>query len=348
LPDAELQRVIALTQSDRPTPGLGRDWVACLDTAVAQAGSAARRIECRSWTAQGVTSTLVALREGDVVVPVVESALAGGEGEGRIILEVVGGTGGEIFHSQEAITPELIERIRAAHGGKLPFVLMEQSAYFPLLERGFTVASVGYWGTNLRTLDEAGEFALGARDVRIAFDHYAAAQGREPALLTESMGNHIALAALGEGRIETLDALALVPVMDGLRSHLARAQRERERAVAKGRKYGKWTNFNIFSRSGEAIVFDRSGFHPVHDHVPKYVGDADYPWRGVDLSGACSRLVLATKDPRTKDYLASTKRLPGFVTVLDSGHDIVADARDETRAIFAEFALCLTREAASA
>jgi len=348
----DMRKIVEESYSDQPTRGIAHDWVDCIENDVPRAPAEAQRIECFSWTQQGVTSQIIALRDGERLVPVIESVLAGGgtggESDAGIILDLAGGTGGQPFHTDEAITPEFIERFRRAHGGELPFVLMKDSSYYRLLVRGFTIASVGYWGTGLRTLNEPGEIELGGRDVRAAFDHYTAARGRAPALLTMSLGNHVALAGLGAETIEQAQVLSLVPLIDGLQRHLKRAFKQRDEQLAKGKKSGSWSSFNVFKRGGDGdVLFDFSRFQGIHDHLPRYVGSADYAWTNIALEGRCSQMVLARKDPRTWDYLQRTKDWPDFMTVFDGGHDIFSDAPEDTRALFADFGDCLLSKATS-
>jgi hypothetical protein len=52
----------------------------------------------------------------------------------------------------------------------------------------------------LRTLNAPDEFALSAQDVRLAVDYYRDKKGADLPLITVSLGDHLALAALGQER----------------------------------------------------------------------------------------------------------------------------------------------------
>ncbi|XAP79000.1 hypothetical protein ABC955_04255 [Citromicrobium bathyomarinum] len=338
------------SRSDEPKLGLPRDWHACVGGVARLADKNASRIECDTWTAQGVTSTLVALREGDAFVPVVESRLEVASDDGRYVIDVVGGPGGEPFPVRRGTTDEFFDRLKDA--GLTPNIWddMRVSPYRHLMGRGFTIASVGYWGTNIRTLGAADEIEMAFADVAAAVDFYRDQAGAEPALVTTSLGNHIALGALGRERLERMNVLAVVPVMDGLQHHLQRNRREnvekREEAEAKGEPFGEWTTFNIYSKTDSGIAFDHSQVLPLHDYVPRYVGGRDLAFREVRPRGACSRIVLGNKDPRTRDYLAARPGRTKRLIVLNADHDLAKDDPQSVRSIFRDLAQRLVRQEA--
>ncbi|KPF86978.1 hypothetical protein IP81_19230 [Novosphingobium sp. AAP83] len=67
----------------------------------------------------------------------------------------------------------------------------------------------------------------------MAVDYYRDSGGADLPLITIRLGNHLALAALGKGRIEKMNVLALVPMMDGLtiqlQAHIAKQYDARNR-----------------------------------------------------------------------------------------------------------------------
>jgi hypothetical protein len=223
-----------------------------------------------------------------------------------------------------------------------------QAAYFKFLERGFTIASIGYWGTSFRTLNAPNEMELAVQDVRTAIDYYRDREGTEPALLISSLGNHLALGALGKDRLEAMNFLSMVPLMDGLQHHLRRVEKEieeeRQKAQANGKPFGHWIFFNIYSQTGDNRDFAHVQMLPLHDFIAPYVGAADYPWREVSPKSPCSRIVLGNKDPRTLDYLAAHENLPEAITVLASDHDLHADAPNEMSGILEWYGDCLTAQ----
>ncbi len=216
------------------------------------------------------------------------------------------------------------------------------------MKRGFTIASVGYWGTNLRTLNAPDEFELGKRDVLAAIEFYRAQIGEEPPLVTISLGNHLALAALGKDRLERMDVLSLVPVMDGLQHHIGRflktVEADKAEAEAKGEFFGEWISFNVHRQTEDGPAFDYSRSLAMHEVVPRYVGEANHAWKGVEFQSPCSAIVLGAKDPRTLAYLEETTERPAFVQVWDTDHITSLEAPERTRTLFADFADCLVAQ----
>ncbi len=261
------------------------------------------------------------------------------------MIDIVGGPGGTPFPSKPWETEESVKEFRRVAPEMATGVTMKEHPNYQLLKRGFSIVSIGYWGTDVRTLNVPGEFELAMAEIENVIDFYRGELGRDPPLITTSLGNHLALGAFGKDRLGKMQALALVPVMDGLQHHLVRYEREngedQNKRRTEGKPFGHWQNMNVYSNSSEEAVFDHSRMMPMHEYIPRFIGEADYPWHYVTPQGPCSRIVLGSKDPRTRDYLASNDNLPDHVTVLDSDHDIIQDALDQTRNIFAEYAECL-------
>jgi hypothetical protein len=343
--DQHLREIIANSQSEFPQRGLGHDWLDCLTRYWSDKNKAADRVVCETWTQQGVTSSLIALQLGEQRIPVVESRLAGVASAGPVVLDIQGGPGGVPFLVSEDASDERISNLRRRRMDDWRPEDIGQSPYKQLLERGYTIASIGYWGMNLRTLNTPDEFALAAEDVRLAVDYYRDKNGADLPLITVSLGNHLALAALGKERIQEMDVLALVPVMDGLQHHLKRALSakvaEKEKAESEGHLYGDWAPFNIYKRSSDGLRFDQSRMLPFDEFVSRFIGKADFPWKGITPRRPCSKVVLGSKDPRTLEHLASVADLPDFVIALDADHNLFKDAPDRSQALFAEFADCI-------
>ncbi len=356
----DLARLVQNSYSDEPQRGIPYDWVDCLESYDYAANGDTDRFVCDTWTQQQVTSSLVALRAGGAIVPVLESKLEGTDDRSRIVVDIIGGPGGSPFYTNRAMTPEFIARSRENGMIESMGPLMPDMPRYQLLKRGFTVASIAYWGTNIRTIEAPDEFELAMADVTLAVEYYRAELGAEPPLITTSMGNHLALGALGKTRLEGMQILSLVPVMDGLQHHTDRHSRETaqevEEAKANGEFYGAWTWFNIYVRPdagsgpegsvGAGFVFDHSQPLQMYDYIPRFIGAADFPWRDVTLRAECSKTVLGDKDPRTRDYLAANDDYPAFVEVWQSDHDLYKDEPDKSRALFADFAECLIAGAA--
>lgn len=332
---AEIAKVIAMTWSDKPDTGLPADWIACLERAGAAAPS---RTICTTTTANGLTSELVAIKTGNSIVPVIETRRVDAA-PGPVIIELVGGPGGSPFHIEDILPAAAVAEWR-----RLGFTVngrVKQAAYLRLLQRGFTIASIGYWGTAMRTLDAPDEMQLAIGEVRAVVDYYRDRDGAEPALITTSLGNHLALGALGQARLEGMDVLALVPVMDGLQHNLRRVAKEREEARASGKPVGQWTTFQVYKDRGGQRTFDHAGMLGMIEYVPRYMGKADYPWTDVRPSGPCSRIILGDRDPRTRDFLAANRTLPPFITLLPADHDLFADAGKAMLPIVERYGDCL-------
>lgn len=331
--------------SEQPSNGLAYDWVDCIENFVPGAPEDEAKVYCIDWTKRGITSTLFALRvEGDLI-PVIESHADDAPETGRVLIEVVGGTGDVPFHAASAMPKAISEQYgdtnaRAIKGGDA-----HESAFHKALERGLTVASVGYWGTHVRTLNQPDEFQRAAKDVRRVVDHYRDISGYEPALLTISLGNHVALAGLGQDRLERMNVLSLVPAMDGLQSHLKRAFERAKKAKARGLDSSDWATFNVYKMTKQGPEFEYSDFMPLKDHVPQFIGKADLPWADVTPRSPCFEVVLGAKDYRTSDYLQETPQWPDHVTVLLADHNVLKDAPVTTSRIMADFAECVLSNA---
>lgn len=345
--DQEFRDLIATSRSEHPQRGLGRDWFDCQVRYSSEENKAPHRVVCEAWTERGVTSTLIALKFGAQWVPVVETRLADTVGGGPVVLDIQGGPGDGPFQVNRGVIDEPIARLRRYRtDDRLPDDI-RQSPYYQLLERGYTVASIGYWGMNLRTLNAPDEFDLAARDVRMAVDYYRGSRRADLSLITVSLGNHLALAALGKDRIEKMNVLALVPVMDGLQHHLKRTLSAMAKVKTKSNEddhlFGTWKFFNIYRHSGAGVKFDHSRMLRMNEFAPTYIGDADFPWKEVTPAQPCSKIVLGDKDPRTLAYLNSTKNLPDFVSVLKADHNLFEDEPGRSQTLFAEFADCLAK-----
>jgi hypothetical protein len=338
--------------SKQPTSDLAYDWVVCLEGSQLRNGNSKTRFECDSWTTQGVTSTLIALEIGGERIPVVESTIADAVSNGRIVIHLEGGPGGMPFHTDRTMTDAIVAQKRKIPfgmiDGRTRMPLVSEMGEYELLKRGFTIVSIAYWGTRVRTLEEVGEFALAKDEVRSVIDHYRQYTGDQPALVTNSLGNHLALAALGKEQIEASRILALVPVMDGLQHHLTRAlavlEDQIEKAESEGKLGGDWGTFNVFKRTEGKPSFDHSRMLAVHEYAARYLLEADYPWKGINLKGKCATIVLGRKDPRTRDYVDVSADLPPFVQVWDTNHYLLPEAPEKTRQLFADFGDCLLAE----
>lgn len=341
----DMRKFVETSYSENPGSGLPHDWLDCQERYLTEEEKAAERLGCRSWTAQGVTSTLVGLRMGDTRVPLVESRLESTEDGGPIVIEIVGGPGDPPFHVNEFLTEEHVASLQRKGAVGILNGVVSKTPEYQLLQRGFTIVSVGYWGTHIRTLNAPDEFQLGQADVRSVVDFYRDRLGEDPPLVTVSLGNHLTLAAMGKERIQQMNVLSIVPVMDGLQSHLQRALAKhagkREKAKAEGELYGDFRSFNVYRQSETGIEFDYSQMLAMLDVVPQYIGDADHAWRDIVPQNPCSRIVLGTKDYRTADYLKAHDSLPEFVQVLEADHHLSVDQPQQTRDVYAAFADCI-------
>lgn len=335
----------ARSHSEEPQRGLASDWVDCLAREEANPKRSGAQVVCKTWTEGGLTSELIALKFGTHRVPVIESRSTDAR-PGPVVVDITGGPGGTPFSVDQAISEKEIAEMRGLGGVKVHGV-ERQAAYFRLLQRGFTIASIGYWGTSFRTLNAPKEMKRAIHDVRTAIDYYRDRDSAEPALLITSLGNHLALGALGKDRLEAMNFLAQVPVMDGLQYHLRRVATERQRALEAGQGFGQWIFFNIYRETEGNSGFDHVRMLPIQDFFPQYVGTADYPWHDVNPQGLCSRIILGNKDPRTVGFLASGDDLPNFITVLAADHDLFENAPQKMRRIFDGYSDCLMATAGS-
>lgn len=350
------KRIVEGPGSVNPSSGVPEQWVNCLERIRAQSSAIPDRTVCETWTSGGVTTTLVGLGGGAEPFPVLESKLDGVIGNGSTIINVIGGPGESPFNAHKELDEATRKRNREfeSEEGEGPFRLtmrnrMSEMAEYELMMRGFTVASVLYWGTSIRTLREEDEFELATLEVSHAVDFYSNQTGREPALVNQSLGNHLTYAALGSERLSKMQVLSLVPVMDGLQHHIERVrlvnEPERRKAEKEGKLFGSWSGFNIYEREGAKSLFFEARLLDKSEYIPRYIGAADFPFRDVIHRGKCSTIVLGSKDPRTRDYLASNEDLPGYIQVWETGHNIWYEAPEKARTLYSDFADCLVAQA---
>jgi len=338
---ALFEDIIANSRSEDPKSGLARDWFDCIERDQPAQDVAATKTLCKAWTVQGVTSELYMLNLSGERIPVVESRLAGTQEAGLLIVDVVGGPGNKPYHADPTLTEEFIQKLRKHDMLEIyRGAIVKDLPQYQLMQRGFTIASLGYWGMSIRTLNEHDEIELAVQDVRLALNYYRDQLGKDPPLITASLGNHLVLGAIGQNRLENADVLALVPVMDGLQHHVSRFVPEMVKIEADGGHQG-YAFYNVYTRTDNGVEFDHSRALRTRDFAVQFFGDADYGWRDVSLSGSCSKVILGSEDPRTKAYLEAHNDLPSFIEVWDSGHDIVQDAPEQTRRTYADYANCL-------
>jgi len=255
---------------------------------------------------------------------------------------VVGGPGNTPYHADPTLTEEFIQKLRKHDMLEIyRGAIVKDLPQYQLMQRGFTIASLGYWGMSIRTLNEHDEIELAVQDVRLALNYYRDQLGKDPPLITASLGNHLVLGAIGQNRLENANVLALVPVMDGLQHHISRFVPEMVKTEAENGGHQGYAFYNVYTRSDNGVEFDHSRALRSGDFAVQFFGDADYGWRDVSLSGSCSKVILGSEDPRTKADLEANNDLPSFIEVWDSGHDIVQDAPEQTRRAYADYANCL-------
>ncbi len=337
--DAEHLDLLRTGYSEEPRDGSDEaKWVNCLAkvSREALAASSLSRLECESWTHQGVTSTLMAIQDGSRIVPVIESRLANGIASKGYIFDLVGGPGDRPFSAYKPATKELIEQFEGNENVTLPMP-MQELPYMELLRQGYTLASVAYWGTSFRTLYIKNELEEGAKDVALAHAYYEAADGGDLAVVAGSLGNHMALAALGKEQIEGMNFLSMVPVMDGLQFHL-----RKYRANTPRDKRGKnWRTLSTFRLEAGQQVHAIKGLFNNDRYLDTYIADNDLPFKTIEPKEACSRTVLGSQDPRTEDYINSRSDYPEHVIILDTDHGVLAEAPDQMRAIIKAFVECI-------
>ena len=341
--------------SVNPSPGVAEKWLNCLERIRAQSAVPPERTECETWTSGGVVTSLVGLAGNGDPLPVLESKVEGVVGNGSFIINVIGGPGERPFNAEkevdEATRKRAIELKKSAGDGLGRVIVpkrMRELPEYELMMLGFTVVSVLYWGTSTRTLREENEFKRAALEVSHAVDFYYNETGREPTLVNQSLGNHLTVAALGSERLSKMQVLSLVPVMDGLQHHLVRVARENEserrKAEAEGKLFGPWSPFNIYQRENAKSRFFEARMVDKSEYIPRYIGSADFPFYDVKHGGKCSKIVLGSKDPRTRDYLAKNKTLPDYIQVWDSDHNIFHGAPAKSKQLYSDFADCLVAQ----
>ena len=90
----QFRKYVEESRSDHSRRGLAYDWLDCLERYWSEEDQGASEVVCETWTAQGVTSSLIALKFEDDRVPVVHTRLAEAVEGGRIIIDIQGGPRG--------------------------------------------------------------------------------------------------------------------------------------------------------------------------------------------------------------------------------------------------------------
>ena len=338
-----------------PHEGVPRKWADCVEGIRAQNNQPGDRVICDSWASDGVTTTLVGLLGDREPVPILESRLEAVADNDLTVVYLIGGPGGKPFNAQVPVTEAVRAKFNEIVASKrldttkvgLPRRMNEYSEHI-LMKRGYTVAAVLYWGTSVRTLDFPDEFALAAAEVRQVVDYYRGTNGREPALITQSLGNHLSVAGLGKERLQQMNVLSLVPVMDGLQHHLTVALPKLEKIFEEAEREGRFSEMynrlHIYELTDNGTRFGEARFLDAREYVPRYLGSANFAYLDVIPQGKCSTVVLGSKDPRTLDYLSRTDVLPPYVQVWDADHAIESDAPVQYRQLYSDFADCLVAQ----
>lgn len=342
--EAELLAQIAAGKMDNPRPGSDdAKWTNCL-AQLRQRGSHSsqlQRKECASWTHQGITSTLVAIYDKSNIVPVIESRLEQFPQASGHVLQLVGGTGGSPFSTSPS-PPDYISNSDKRKGDigedAVSYFGPRDTPEFVMMQAGHTIASVAYWGTGFRTLNQPDEIEYAAKDVRMTNKFYSLLDGKEPIILAESLGNHVALPALGKKHLERANILSLVPVIDGLQ-HAFEMHDRRTEPELKGKNF---TTFAIYTEADGEPKFAKRGMLAVGRHIRKFVAGRGLNFSGFEPKNACSRIVLGEQDYRTRIYLERTRILPDHVILLKSDHDVVRGAPDAITLITRRFLDCVS------
>ena len=102
---------VAATKSDKPQDGLASYWFECLQRVKANGDGTSDRTLCKTWTAEGLTSELIALKVDDQIVPVIESRLVEAR-PGPVVVDITGGPGGTPFYVNPMMTEKEIAELK--------------------------------------------------------------------------------------------------------------------------------------------------------------------------------------------------------------------------------------------
>lgn len=270
---------------------------------------------CASWSEEGFDFSLVAIRSGDGETPVIESTLPGKAIEGRVLIHLTGGPMGPTISGGRDWRTELFE---------------------DFYNSGFTIASVGYWGTRFRTMVVRNEITYAGKDLARVYDHYKSACDCEPSILATSFGAGVALYSLREGEIPSdAPVLLLSPVLPGFK---ALARRNRQEVTDREREVS-FTRTFLYHRSedgGISIVGPRIVQNYRVNEA--YARDHRTDYDSEIFTGLCSKAMVGLDDFRMLDF--DRWGDPKIIAIEGAGHNLAEDAPTQLSATIRSFMDC--------
>lgn len=286
---------------------------------------------CETWTYGRVSSKLIAIRGSGLTVPIVETSLIHSEKISRRLIHLTGGTGGEVLQVYPPVSESIRIKINNLGGQVSPN--FEDLAFMNFITSGHTIVSIGYPGTTMRTTKEYDEIRLSIKEVRSVFEFYTDKDGTSPAIISESLGNHILLGALGLKKLETVDFLAISPSMNGIQYALNERRENFPTAHL-------WKDFYVWSRRSNSLTFKAIEKIDVASHIEKFSGGRVLSWRFIEPKSDCSRILLASEDYRVPLDLLKSGGRHEKVYILSGDHNLLADSAI-TESYIVNFSNCI-------
>lgn len=271
---------------------------------------------CHEWDGDKIAFKLVSIGERSLTTPAIESKRLGNRRVGRVVIHLTGG-------------PDLP-----------PFATESDNRSKPLSEfhdQNFTLVSVGYWGTSVRTVFEDGEIVLAAQDFENILRNYRIECGCEPLVIAESLGANILFYYLNENPNSKVQFLAVSPAIMGI-TH----------AVESIEDHRQPSDLNVNSRS--SILYSRNndgsfvrvGFRLINsfEHLRRFAEGQDTTIPTIQTEYGCSKILIGRDDELNAGLDRNHDRR---ITSIDkAGHDLYEDQPLVVQSILREFIQCAT------
>jgi hypothetical protein len=288
---------------------------------------------CSVWRSNEVISTLIAIKYEDTFVPVVETYSILPQQRKTRILHLTGGTGGNLLALYPSVDPDLRTKIETWGGSVGPD--FTDLPYMELLSLGHTIASVGYWGTTVRTSGSKAEIEDAIKDVEAAYEFYSASDEQAPAIVAESLGAHLALGAIGRERLQQANFIFVSPSMDGIQHALTAFDRERLKKLER-------KEFYVYRRNEGGWKFESVQNFGLAEHIRTYVGGKDLPLTKLKPKTPCSKVFVGMDDYRLQNFLSNKDKFGDYIRILGGRHRLIQENPVEMAEYFREFSKCLS------
>jgi hypothetical protein len=270
---------------------------------------------CSKWNENSVNFNLTGIRGNDgSVTPVIESYIDRGSRNDQVIIHLTGGTDLSAYsYYNDART----------------------SAMSNFHSRDFRIVSIGYWGTNFRTNLLKNEIFYAAKDFANVYNHYSETCKCKPGVVAESLGAAILFHYLNTNEDETVNFVAISPVLDGIESAVNYFKSEKTTgpiATSRTSNVYELQDDGEFKRIGKRLVGSL-------DHLSSFAGDVDTKYNFLRKRPKCLTFVVGELDPLNAEF--DFWKYPEIVRIEGMDHGL-SDLKSPTvEKVLVDFVQCV-------